>query len=328
MTKNNDKVFTPAFGLNNRHIQTIFPSLFRKPPPLTYEIEKFSLSDGDFLECYWYKIKTHTKTTPIAILFHGLAGSYKSSYIQGVIHAFQKADISSVVMHYRGCGAHENLKPRSYHSGDTQDAKEFLDALHTKHPKSKLFGVGYSLGANMLLKFLGEMKNQSPIEAAVAISAPMQLDVCASRMNKGFSKFYQYLLLKDLNKALEKKYIQHDLKSLIGLPKEKVRLLKSFWEFDDAYTAPIHGFASAKEYYEKSSAKQYLKNIQTPTLIIHALDDPFMTPEILPNKEELSPFVSLEVQKNGGHVGFVGGTLLRPEYWLDKRVLSYLTTFL
>jgi len=328
MTKSNADSFKPAFGLTNKHIQTIFPSLFRKTPSPSFEIEEFTLSDGDFLECYWHKIENHNTHTPIVILFHGLAGSYKSSYIQGVVDALDKAGFSSVVMHYRGCAEKENHLARSYHSGDTGDAKEFLEYLQKNYSTNKLFAVGYSLGANMLLKLLGELQENSPLSTAVAVSAPMQLDICASHMNRGFSRFYQHLLLKDLNEALEKKYLKHDLESIINLPKQKVKKLKNFWEFDDAYTAPIHGFDSAKDYYTKSSARQYLREIKTPTLIIHAKDDPFMTPDILPQEEELSSFVQLEIQEHGGHVGFIGGTLLKPEYWLDKKIVNYFTSSL
>jgi len=316
--------FQASFLLKNRHIQTIYASLFRKLPPLDFEVETFWLSDGDFVEAYWHKITQHTNTTPIVILFHGLAGSYKSPYIQGAVAALGNAGFSTVVMHFRGCSGRDNLKARSYHSGDTGDAKEFIKTLHARSPEAKLFAVGYSLGANMLLKLLAEEKENSLLSAAVAVSAPMLLNVSASQINKGLSRFYQRLLLKDLNAALEKKYAKHDMQKLIGLQKKDIKKLKNFRLFDEAYTAKINGFASAQDYYEKSSSKQYLKYIQTPALIIHAKDDPFMTPEVIPKKEEVSRKVELEILENGGHVGFVSGTLFKPRYWLDVRVVSYL----
>ncbi len=316
--------FQPSFLLKNRHVQTIYASLFRKLPPLDFEVETFWLSDGDFIEAYWHKITEHTNTTPIVILFHGLAGSYKSPYIQGAVAALGSAGFSTVVMHFRGCSGKDNLKARSYHSGDTGDAKEFIKALHARYPQAKLFALGYSLGANMLLKLLGEEKGNSLLSAAVAVSAPMLLNVSASQMNRGLSHFYQRLLLKDLNAALEKKYEKHDMQKRISLEKKDIKKLKNFRLFDEAYTAKINGFASAQDYYEKSSSKQYLINIQTPTLIIHAKDDPFMTPEVIPKKEEVSRKVELEILENGGHVGFISGTLFKPRYWLDTRVVSYL----
>ena len=151
----------------------------------------------------------------------------------------------------------------------------------------------------------------------------MSLDICAKNMNRGFSKFYQHRLLKELKNSLVRKYKKHDTQALIGLKREDAKKLNTFWEFDDAYTAPIHGFSSAENYYAQCSSKQFLKEIKTPTLIIHAEDDPFMTPEVIPNKNELSEHITLEVSKNGGHVGFIGGESLTPIYWLEKRVLEY-----
>ena len=226
-------------------------------------------------------------------------------------------------MHYRGTSGKENNLARSYHSGDSADAFAYISDLKQRYEEAKLFAVGYSLGANMLLKLLGEYGDLSLLEAAVAISAPMRLDICADTMNKGFSKFYQKILLKELIKSLDKKYDKHNMKSLINLKREEIKNLKTFWDFDGAYTAPIHGFASAHDYYTKSSAKQFLKDIKTPTLIIHALDDPFMTAYVLPQESEISKNVNLEISEHGGHVGFIGGSFFKPEYWLEKRIVEY-----
>ncbi|MFK5938173.1 MAG: hydrolase [Sulfurimonas sp.] len=320
--------FKPAFGLSNKHVQTIYATLFRKLPPIDFEIETFHLSDGDFLECYWSKIHTHTQNTPNVILFHGLAGSYNSPYIQGSVKALNKEGFNVVIMHYRGTSGKENSLARSYHSGDSADAFAFILSLKSRYKKAKLFAVGYSLGANMLLKLLGENGNNSHLDGAVAVSAPMRLDLCADTMNKGFSKFYQKILLKDLNKSLDKKYDKHDMQSLISLKREEITNLKTFWDFDGAYTAPIHGFTSAQDYYTKSSARQFLKHIRTSTLIIHSLDDPFMTPEVLPKEHEISKSVTLEISKNGGHVGFISGSILKPEYWLEKKIVEYFKVLL
>ena len=276
------------------------------------------------MECYWSKIEQHNHSTPIVVLYHGLAGSFESPYIQGSVQALKKAGFSTVIMHFRGCATKANLLPRSYHSGETQDALEFLKHLHTQYPQAKLFGIGYSLGANMLLKLLGEMGENSLLCKAVAVSAPLELEACANYINQGFSQIYQSRLLKELNKSLAIKYEKHPMQALLGLEKKEVYKLKSFWEFDAAYTAPIHGFSSAKEYYTQSSAKQFLHKISISTLIIHALDDPFMPASILPKQEELPRNVHLEVSENGGHVGFVGGTLFKPEYWLEKRMIAFL----
>jgi len=319
--------FEPSFGLKNRHIQTLYASFFRKVEVDALEVEIFELPDGDFLECAWLGKPEKGSSKPIIILFHGLAGSLNSPYINGAMRSFKEEGIASVVMQFRGCSGTPNRLPRSYHSGETGDAKAWIEHLHREFPHAELFAVGYSIGGNMLLKLLGEWGSASLIKAAISVSAPMQLEVCANQMNRGFSKFYQSVLMHDLKEALLQKYKLHNMKSLIGINERRVKHLKTFWEFDGAYTAPIHGFSSAADYYEKSSSKQYLKYIEVPTLIIHSLDDPFMTPEVLPEEEELSSSITLEITHNGGHVGFVSGSLTKPFYWLDARVTDYFKSF-
>ena len=151
----------------------------------------------------------------------------------------------------------------------------------------------------------------------------MQLEVSARRMEKGFSMLYQYYLLRDLKSALLQKYDKHDMQAIIGLDQAKVKKLNTFHAFDGGYTAPIHGFHSADDYYRKSSARQFLNKVKTPTLIIHALDDPFMTDEVLPDQTEISSAIELEVYPHGGHVGFVSGSLSKPKYWLEERVMEF-----
>ena len=318
--------FKPNFLLSNKHIQTTYASLFRKIPLHNFYIEKFILSDGDFVDCYWYEEHKLTNK-PLVILFHGLAGSYKSPYILGLMQELNKQGHNSVLMHFRSCSGVMNTKPISYHSGKTDDAKEYILSIIDRFPNTKLFSVGFSLGANMMLKLLGELGSESPFIASVSVSAPIKLAIGSDRINTGLSKYYQKYLLKNLNELLLKKYDTHDIESLIGLKKEDVKKLSSFWEFDGAYTAPIHGFKSAQDYYDKSSAINYLKLIQTPTLIIHAKDDPFMPPQILPNKDEISKNIELNIYENGGHVGFVHGCIFKPKYFLEERISSYFQEF-
>ena len=317
------KRFKPAFGLKNRHFQTLYSSLFRKLSPLEIEVEQFTLTDGDFLECHWHNRPKIESKTPIIVLFHGLAGSYESPYIQGLMREAAQNGFATVLMHFRGCSGRENLKPRSYHSGDSGDALAWLNVVAAKFSNSQLFGVGYSIGGNMLLKLLGELGDKSPLYAAVSVSAPLQLDICADAMDRGFSRLYQHILLKSLKHSLEKKFKKHDMQKLLKIAKSDVGNLKTFWEFDEAYTAPVHGFASAQDYYTQCSSKQFLKTIQTPTLIIHSSDDPFMTTEILPTKEELSDKITLEISTHGGHVGFIAGSFFKPNYWLEKRIVHF-----
>ncbi len=317
--------FKPARGLKNAHLQTLYPALFRKQPRPEVEIETFEFSDGDFTDCYWHHKPSKETTKPIVTLFHGLQGSFGSSYIQGMMSALDRAGFTAVLMHFRGCSGKANRLPRSYHSGDTEDAKAWISHLREYYPCTDLYAIGYSLGGNMLLKLLGEEGESTALSAAIAVSVPMQLDVSAKRMEKGFSRFYQYYLLRDLKVTLKQKYKDHDMQSLITMDPGELGKIKNFYAFDGIYTAPVHGFVSAEDYYQKSSSRQFLKTIEIPTLIIQALDDPFMTDEVLPDKSELSSSVELEVYEHGGHVGFVSGTIWEPKYWLEERVIDFLS---
>jgi predicted alpha/beta-fold hydrolase len=184
--------------------------------------------------------------------------------------------------------------------------------------------VGYSIGGNMLLKLLGEEQEKSPLCSAVSVSAPMDLEITAKRINQGFSKRYQKHLLDPLKETLLEKYRTFDMEKILNRNRENIKNIKTIEEFDELYTAPINGFGTAKNYYKKCSAKQFLKHIQIPTLIIHALDDPFMTPAILPLKDELSEHITMSISEHGGHVGFVNGSLLKPNYWLEEHIVEYL----
>lgn len=316
--------FSPSFTMRNRHIQTLYQTFFRKENMPNFEIEKFILEDGDFLESYWLRTKHSHPATSTVIIFHGLAGSYESPYIKGIMTALVNAGYNTVLMHFRGCSGKTNLLPRSYHSGETGDGLEFINSVKIRFPDSKLYAIGFSLGGNMLLKLLGEIQENSPLSAAVSVSPPMQLDICANAIGKGVSKIYERRLVNDLNKALIKKYEVNDMQSHIGIEINEVKKLKTFWDFDGIYTAPIHGFKSAQDYYTKCSSRQFLKDIHTPTLIIHSKDDPFMNKEIIPQEEELSKYVELELTEHGGHVGFIEGTFFSPKYWLEKRVVYFL----
>lgn len=314
----------PSFFMKNKHIQTLYSSFFRKTVQPALKVEKFILKDGDFLDAHWHLITNAKANTPIVVLFHGLTGSYKSPYIKGLMHQLSKNGFNSVLMHFRGCSGEMNNLPRSYHSGETADALYFTQSLQKKYPDAKLYGVGYSLGGNMLLKLLGETQENSPFTAAVSVSAPMQLDICADAINQGFSLFYQEHLMKGLRKSLKEKYTKHDMQSLINFHQKDIKNLKTFWDFDATYTAPVHGFESAQDYYTQCSAKQFLKDIHTKTLVIHSIDDPFMNEKILPSEQELSKNITLAVSKYGGHVGFIGGTLFQPKYWLDEKITQFI----
>lgn len=318
--------FRPAFGLSNPHLQTLLPLLLKNRSNKKYFQQTLELDDGDFLDCSWTAEPVNGK--PIVIVFHGLEGSIDSHYASGIMQALRERGWQAVLMHFRGCSGRPNRLPRSYHSGETSDARTLIDTLKSKYPDAPLAAVGYSLGGNMLLKLQAEYASESPLKAVVSICAPVQLDLCAQRLNRGFSRLYQRYLIGHLKQKLYDKAARFDFEQLIGLNKREIKQLKTFWQFDDLATAPLHGFSGVDDYYARSSARQYLKEIRKPSLIIHALDDPFMLPDIVPDEMELSESVELELSKYGGHVGFVAGSVRKPVFWLQKRIPEYLSSFL
>ncbi len=315
--------FTPAKGIGGPHLQTLYASLIGRGKIENPFRERFELEDGDFVDSFWYQ-KPSVKGDPIVTLFHGLAGSWKSAYICRTMRSLSKRGFSVVLMHFRGCSGVPNRLPRSYHAAHTADAKAWISYLKRKYPASPLLGVGFSLGGNMLLKLLGEWGGDSPLRGAAVVSAPMRLDLTAWRMERGISRFYRWYLLRELKAAAAEKYSRHDMQARIGLTLKELKKLRTFWEFDDAYTATLHGFADVRTYYERAGAASSLKKIETPTLILHARDDPFTGEEVIPSAKEISPAIELEITENGGHLGFVGGSLRRPRFWMEERVGDFL----
>jgi len=317
--------FKPAWWLRSAHGQTLWPALFRRPASSPIRRERLRTEDGDFVELDWCG-----DGGPMVILLHGLAGSSRSSYIAGLQGALLKRGLRSVAMNFRGCGGQANDTARCYHSGDTEDLDHLCGEIRQRYPGIPLAAVGFSLGGNVLLKWLGTTGRRSGLAAAVAVSVPMQLNLCSDRMDKGFSRVYRNQLLREL-----KGYVRWKIDHLHqkGKPQEAETLerlgdlssIRSFWEYDGQVVAGLYGFKDAQDYYGQSSSKQYLKSITTPTLIIHAKDDPFMTPQVIPSAEELSKAVRLEVTTGGGHVGFVCGHIPGfARYWLDQRIPAFL----
>ena len=317
--------FKPAWWLPHAHLQTLWSSFSQRGKGLQRRRERVQTADGDFLDLDW----CGTGNTPLVILLHGLSGSSASTYILGLQDAIDKQGWRSVALNFRGCSGTPNQIARSYHSGETEDIHFVYHLLRKREPSSPFMAVGYSLGGNVLLKWLGEGR-ELDLLAAVAVSVPFRLDNCADRMRQGFSRIYQRQLVDELLGSVEHKKIYLDG---MGRYEEAERLkalgklqdVRDFWQFDGRITAPLYGFASAKHYYDHSSSRGYLAKIDVPTLILQAEDDPFMTTEGFPQEFELSDCTTLELSSQGGHVGFVGGNIpLRPQYWLDRRIPEWL----
>jgi hypothetical protein len=319
------KHFKPAWWLKNPHLQTIWASrLFRKQP-LAIQTKRLELPDGDFLDLAWVGKETHyNPATPIILILHGIAGNINSAYIQRILRAIDKRGWRGILMHFRGCSGTPNRLARGYHSGETEDLQYVVTEILRQEPQAPLFAIGYSLGGNVLLKWLGENGQQgieNPLRAAVAISIPFELKKTVEQLNKGFSRLYQWRLLRELTRNHSRKFKTVSTAIDFG----DITKVRDFWQFDNTITAPLHGFKSAEDYYLQSSSRQYLEYIQKPTLIVHAKDDPFTSPDSLPQQQEISSQIRLELTEQGGHVGFVAGNLpWKPIYWLDERILAYL----
>ena len=318
-------ITTPAFAapwwLRSTHAQTLWPSLFRPQPRPVFHRQRFELTDGDFVDLDI----TDGDPQRTVVLLHGLEGSARSPYIRGMAQAISRRGWRAVVMHFRGCSGHPNRLPRTYHSGDTGDVTALIQHLKATQPAGQIALVGYSLGGNVVLKALGERPQLTGVAAAVAISVPFVLSECARRLEHGFSRLYQWWLIRSLQRSLARK--RNTPKAPVNF--DHVHRYRTFTRFDHHVTAPLHGFRSSDDYYQRASSRQFLSHIVTPTLIIQAQDDPFMTPEVLPAREELSPAIRFELSATGGHVGFIHGRWpWTPCYWLEERVPEFLHRFL
>ena len=304
-------------------MQTVFPSLplLRLPrPPLVREM--LELPDGDVTVIDWLtEIPSTNETSPLLIVLHGLESSAKSTYARQLLHAAFGCGWRAAVLHFRDCGDYRNRLPRRYHAGETSDLRYFLHKLRTDGHEGPLLAAGYSLGGNVLLKYLGESAADTPLLAAAAVSVPLNLHESSKALSKGISRFYQNYLLRRMKRSVTRKFNPHTA----AFDWNRAMTATTFAEFDDAVTAPLHGFASKDDYYDRCSSVRFLSSIERPTLIINALDDPFMTAEVIPDGSRLSDFVTLEVSERGGHVGFIeGGTPWRPQYYLPGRIIRFL----
>ncbi len=311
--------FSPSRWLSNPHLQTLWPVFFRKNYKLKTHLshEILELEDGDFLEIFLTEIEDR----PIVLILHGLEGSLNSHYIKPLIQSLFFRGFGVCFMHFRGCGEMPNRLARSYHSGDTGDLQYVVDHLVDRFQQGVFGVVGFSLGGNVVLKWMGEQKESVSVQTAVAVSVPFELAHAGQRLEKSFSKVYRKHLLSSCQASYQKKF--QTMESPLDL--KNINELNTFFRFDDRVTAPLHGFSGAVEYYEKCSSRQFLKDIAKPTLVLHAKDDPFMWPHTAPTLEELSEQVWLELSENGGHVGFVSGSLFRPEYWLETRISDWMS---
>ncbi|WP_261816509.1 hydrolase [Vibrio gallicus] len=319
--------FTPHWSIANPHLQTLLPRFVRKTPLFTPIWESIQTPDNDFLDLAWSEdwnqLQAYKK--PIFILFHGLEGSFNSPYANGLMHAFADKGWLAVMMHFRGCSGKPNKQARAYHSGETEDARQFLEHLNQRFPYNPKVAVGISLGGNMLINYLAKYADQPLIDEASIISAPLDLAACSKRIEHGFSKLYNSYLLNSLKQSSLNKL--HLLEEALGINREMILNMRLLHQFDDAITAPLHGFDNAKDYYTKCSGLPKLNQTSIPINLIHALDDPFMTDEVIP-KFKLASNLKYHLLPKGGHVGFIQGTPFEPKFWLEMVVPAFYDKFI
>ncbi len=301
--------FDPKWWAFNSHIHTVISSFSKTK---TVEIEQIEIEtpDDDFLEL---DVIDLNNGKPVVALFHGLEGSSKRFYIRNLMHNLELAGFSSVALNFRSCGSRMNKQPRFYHSGETSDYRLLFEWIKTRFITNPIFSVGFSLGANALIKSLAEFGESHSVKKAVAVSPPYDLKKGSINLENGFNKIYSYRFLRTLVKKLEQKRKVHpNLPTYSG---------NTIYQFDDQITAPIHGFDSADHYYESCSSKHFLKDVQKPLLIIHSKEDTLCPLEFAPFDDlEKKPSIETIFTEKGGHVGFLSS----PENWLNQTIISWL----
>jgi len=315
--------FAPPRWLTGAHGQTLAGKFLRRPPDAPVTRERIDTWDGDFLDVDW--MPEQDPASPLVLVLHGLEGHTQRGYMVQTFTALADRGLRAVGLNFRGCSGAVNRAQRFYHSGETEDIAFVIDLLRERFPTRPLMAIGYSLGGNILLKYLGERvpESPSPVSAAVAISVPYDLSAGAKALERrGMARVYsRYFLTSLLAKVRGKETMLTDVLNL-----NEVWASETIRDFDNAVTARLHGFVDAEDYYRKSSSNRFVASVGVPTLLIHAGDDPFLPVEALPVSEiEANPFLNLILTDGGGHVGFCeGGTPWNPSFWVEDQSASFL----
>jgi len=306
-------------NLGNGHIETLIPYIFRPTKTQAYERERIDTPDNDFLDLDWVK-NGHKQ---LVIVSHGLESSSHAKYVQGIADHLRRHDFDILAWNYRGCSGELNRTIKYYHSGASYDLATVVDHVLENTDYETIYLVGFSLGGNLTLKYVGEesRKLSKKIKAVCAFSTPCYLKTASYELASGFNKIYTQNFVGTLR---QKVYDKEALLKENGFDTSVVKKLKDLPSFDDFFTAPLHGYKDADDYYEQCSSKYFLKDIQIPTLIVNAANDPFLSKECYPFEEAAeNPYVDLEVPQHGGHVGFYQrskGNVM----WSEERILSFL----
>ncbi|MBX9853018.1 MAG: alpha/beta fold hydrolase [Cytophagaceae bacterium] len=317
----NKSEYNSPYYLFSRHLQTILPALFRKVGNVVYTRERIFTPDHDFLDLDWSKVNSKN----LVVISHGLEGDSIRPYVLGMVRTMNIHGFDVLAWNYRGCSGEINKLHRSYHSGYTEDLDYVIRHALEKYDYEKIILIGFSVGGNITLKYLGEKGKQvnKKIKCAVTFSVPCHLESGAHHLAKWKSKIYMARFLKSLRKKMIKKsQAIPEALSIEGLHK-----IKNFLQFDERYTAPMNGFKSARDYWKQSSCLYYLPNISIPSLLVNARNDPFLTPECYPIREaESNPHLFLEMPETGGHCGFFENNK-EGKYWSEKRAVEFIRNY-
>jgi uncharacterized protein len=316
--------YVPPPFFNNGHLQTVFAKVGRVVGGVRYRRERIATPDEDFLDLDWSRAGSRAAGR-LAIVSHGLEGASSKPYVLGMVRALNRRGWDALAWNLRGCSEEPNRLPRSYHSGATEDLEAVIGHVLKKHRYRRIALIGFSLGGNLTLKYLGERGTavDPRVQGAVAFSVPCHLKSTALHLEKLSNKLYLALFLASLTSK-----IRHKRKTLPGrVPPGNLWTVTSFRRFDDLFTAPLNGFKDAEDYWNKSSSEAYLSGIRIPTLLVNAEDDPFLPERCYPkDKAGKNPNLFLEIPKSGGHVGFVAFNR-SGEYWSETRAASFLESF-
>lgn len=308
--------FCPPFFLREGHLQTILPTLLRRVTGVSYCRQRISTSDDDFLDLDWSTIGANR----VVILQHGLEGNSARPYILGMVRALNAAGWDALAWNFRGCSGQINRQLRFYHSGATDDLHTVIAHVVAQQHYQQIALVGFSLGGNVTLKYLGEQGGMTfpEIVGAVTFSVPCDLAGSAARLAEPANRIYMKRFIDSLRGKVRQK-----MQALPGMLNDYgLDQMRTFVEFDDRYTAPLHGFRDAEDYWNRCSSRQFIPHIQLPTLLVNAANDPFLSDSCFPVPEaKASTVVTLEVPASGGHVGFMS---LQRTYWSEHRTVEFL----
>ncbi len=308
--------YNPVLLFRNAHFNTIYRKAFTNPT-VDYNRERLITPDDDFLDLDFSKVNSNK----IIIIVHGLEGSSKSKYVLSNTKYFNKNGYDVCAMNMRGCSGEPNSLYSSYHSGKTDDLGLIIDEISGQY--EDIYLLGYSLGGNIVLKYTGENDSalNKKIKKSIGISVPVDLKSAAVELAKKKNYIYNYMFMKEMKEKLRSRVKRFG----VDISLEKINRIKNFNEFDNIYTSVAHGFKDAEDYWRKNSSKQFLEQIKIPTLLLNAADDTFLGENCYPFAEaKYTRFLTLEVPKYGGHVGFNVSFKSEKNHWLEKRILNFI----